>query len=131
MGEVPVLFRMVGLITRSGFEGPILLRFVVPGVQIEWMGPVQVSRYKESEWQCRREDQCLPINGIPDISRVDGQIEIVQQPQLLDVFPQTVEIVVLWQSGNKLNELVFVYQNGALCIEEHVPGSFPGHFEVK
>lgn len=85
MREGCVFFRVVGLVTRTGFEGSILLVYlVVSCIQIEWMRSIQIPDRKLDRYPGAKES-LLPINWVANISRIDGQSHIFQESQLLYV----------------------------------------------
>jgi len=55
----------------------------------------------------------VSVDWISDVCCVEGGGEVVAQSEAVDTFTQAVEVVVGWQNRDKLDELVFVDEDGA------------------
>lgn len=80
-------------------------RWKVASLEVEWVASVYVA-----------------VNRITDVSSVDGCSVIVVEAKSVDVFTKTVKIVVLRQSVDKLNELVFINKMSAFCGKNLISG---------
>lgn len=87
-----------------GIETSITASLKVPGLQIEGMTAIEIS-----------------VNWVSYVSSVDGGIEIVVEPQTVNTFAKSIEIVVFGQVCLELNELIFVDKCRVFRGEDDVP----------
>jgi hypothetical protein len=83
----------------------LLVHLIVSRVQIEGVVAVDVS-----------------IDRVASIGRKESRCEVVSQTQPVDPLTHAVEVVLLWQLGDKLDELVLVDQDASSCVVQDITG---------
>lgn len=71
------------------------------------------------------------VDGVTHVRCIDGNDLVLQKTELVVVLSKTVQVVILGQSGNKLDELVLEDQDGASGVKEHITSSLAGHLEAE
>ncbi len=62
----------------------------------------------------------LRIDRITSIRSVNRFSEVISQPECMDRFSQSVKVVILGQSADEFNELIFEHQFRPACREKGI-----------
>lgn len=97
---------------REWLSGAVTTLLEVAGLQVERVTAIDVA-----------------VDWITYVSSVDSRSEVVVQTKAVDAFTKTVEVVIFGESVNEFDELIFVDQMCALCVENYISRRLAGYGE--